>query len=401
MTDQRAPLQGIRVLDFSHAASGPLATMYLADLGADIIKVERPVIGDSSRQMGIPMFGPSDTDYEMAMNRSKRSIVIDIATAGGKALVHRLARECDIAVQNYRRGVATTLGIDFESLRHDRTGLVYCSISGFGDSGPLGGRPANDIIMQSSSGLMGVTGERGGDPIRMGAPIADFSTGLHALIGILAALYARADHPEGQHVKVTMLESALAMMANYIPRVATLGHTVPRLGRAHAQIVPYDAFRCGDGKLLMVGAFSEQFWRDLCGIVGHPEWIEDELYSTNAQRLANREQLTKELNAAFATDTHEAWQARLDAAGIPNSTLMELHEVVGGAQVEHLQSLLHMTSEAGEVDVVDFPPRSTAWPRRKPRWPSTLGQDTSDVLADVLGMTTAEIDELREAKVVA
>jgi crotonobetainyl-CoA:carnitine CoA-transferase CaiB-like acyl-CoA transferase len=240
----RRPLAGIRVLDFSHAAAAPFATMFLADLGAEVIKIEKPRQGDGARYMGVPMptLGPKDSDYYVSLNRNKKGIVLDLAQPEGAALARRLAALCDIAIENFRPQVMAKLGLGFEDLRKVRPGLIYCSISAFGPGGPWAAKPANDIIMQSVSGLMSITGEVGGGPVRIGAPIADFSTGLFGLAGVLAALHARDRFPEGQHIQVAMLDASLNMMCNYIPSVTTLGQKVQRVGRGHAQIVPYQAF---------------------------------------------------------------------------------------------------------------------------------------------------------------
>jgi len=401
MSDTAAPpLTGIRVLDFSQAASGPFATLFMADMGADVIKVERPGVGDFSRQMGVPMFGPQETDYVMAVNRSKRSIVIDLATERGSQLARELIAECDVVVQNYRPDVAAKLGIDFDSVKSCRPGLVYCSITGFGEGGPWGGRPANDIIIQAASGMMGVTGEFGGKPVKMGSPVADFSTGLFALAGILAALQCRDEHPEGQHVTVSMIESALAMLSNYVPRVVTMGYDVPRLGTAHAQIVPYDGFECAD-KPILIGAFNDGFWRSLCEALDRKEWIADERYLTGPDRLANRDSLTAELSEILRTKPRRHWQELLDAAGVPNCGLFDLDEAVRTEQVKHLGAILHLESERGSVDVVDFPPKSSAWERVPARWPATLGEHTEDVLTSVLGVAPDEIARMISDGVVA
>ncbi len=282
------PLDGIRVLDFSHAAAAPFASMFLGDLGAEVIKIVKPGHGDGSRSMGVPMplLDAKDSDYYVSLNRNKKGIVIDLAQAEGAALARRLAAQCDVVMENFRPQVMGRLGLAFEDLRSLRRSLVYCSISAFGDSGPWCERPANDIIMQSVTGLMGVTGEVGGGPVRIGAPIADFSSGLFGLAGVLAALFARERFPQGQHVKVAMLDASLNMMCNYIPSVATLGQRIERLGRGHAQIVPYQAFACADGEYVMVGAFTRGFWRNLCRALGHEEWITDARFKSNPARLA-------------------------------------------------------------------------------------------------------------------
>ena len=238
---QHLPLEGLRVLDFSHAAAGPFATMFLADLGADVVKVEKPGRGDGSCYMGEPMLGPAESDYYLSLNRNKRSVLIDLWSRTAATRDAPCSRS-DIVVQNFRPGVLDRHHLGYDDLRKVRQGLVYCSISAFGSSGPWRDRPANDIIMQSVAGLMGITGEVGGGPVRIGAPISDYATGLFALVGILSALHCRDEHPEGQHVEVAMLDASIAMMANYVPSVATLGKAIPRLGRGHAQSCPIRRF---------------------------------------------------------------------------------------------------------------------------------------------------------------
>jgi crotonobetainyl-CoA:carnitine CoA-transferase CaiB-like acyl-CoA transferase len=388
------PLTGIRILDFTHAAAGPYATMLLGDLGADVMKIERPGRGDGSRTMGEPMHGQLNSDYYLSINRNKRSLAVDVSTDGGRGLVRRLVAHCDVVVQNFRPGVMDRLGLGYDDLRLLRGGLVYGSISAFGESGPWRERPANDIIMQSVSGLMGTTGEFGGGPVRIGVPIADYASGLFLLSGLLAALLARADHPEGQHVRVNMLDASIAMAANYIPAVTTLGERLPRLGRQHAQIVPYQAFICADGEYLMVGAFTTAFWRRLCDAVGRPEWRSDERYRYNAARLHNRDGLIRELEAIFATRTRNDWLRILEAADVPCSPVLELDEAVRLPQAQTNGTLVRITEGERVVDVVDSPIRTEEWARRTPSMPPRLGEHTASVLAQVLGMTSEEVEAL-------
>ena len=396
------PLDGIRVLDFSHAAAAPFASMFLGDLGAEVIKIEKPGHGDGSRSMGVPMpmLGAKDSDYYVSLNRNKKGVVIDLAQPEGAALARRLAAQCDVVVENFRPRVMGRLGLAFEDLRDLRRGLVYCSISAFGDSGPWCERPANDIIMQSVSGLMGVTGEVGGGPVRIGAPIADFSSGLFGLSGVLAALFARDRFPQGQHVKVAMLDASLNMMCNYIPSVATLGHRIERLGRGHAQIVPYQAFACADGEYVMVGAFTREFWRNLCRAVGREEWIADVRFKSNPARLANRALLVGELDRIFASRTRAEWLAVLQAADVPNSPVLELHEAVHTEQVRHNGSIRPVDHAGHPVQMAACPIKVEQW-GSAPATPSPgLGADTRDVLQSLLGLGPADLADLAGRKVV-
>ena len=396
------PLDGIRVLDFSHAAAAPFASMFLGDLGAEVIKIERPGQGDGSRSMGVPMplLDAKDSDYYVSLNRNKKGIVIDLAQAEGAALARRLVAQCDVVMENFRPQVMGRLGLAFEDLRTLRRGLVYCSISAFGDSGPWCERPANDIIMQSVTGLMGVTGEVGGGPVRIGAPISDFSSGLFGLSGVLAALFARERFPQGQHVRVAMLDASLNMMCNYIPSVATLGHRIERLGRGHAQIVPYQAFACADGEYVMVGAFTRGFWRNLCRAVGHEEWITDGRFKSNPARLTNRALLVGELERIFATRTRAQWLAALDAADVPNSPVLELHEAVRTEQVAHNGSIQSIDHAGNPVRVAGCPIKVDQW-RGAPAEPAPrLGADTAEVLRSVLGLGQEELAGLARRNIV-
>ena len=400
---QRArPLSGIRVLDFSHAAAGPFATMLLGDLGAEVIKIEKPRHGDGSRSMGVPMpaLGPKDSDYYVSLNRNKKGIVLDLSAPEGVDIARRLAAQCDVVVENFRPRVMSRLGLGFEDLAKLRRGLVYCSISAFGSSGPWSTRPANDIIMQSVSGLMGITGEVGGGPVRIGAPIADFSSGLFGLSGVLAALFARERFPQGQHIEVAMLDASLNMMCNYIPSVATLGHKVERLGRGHAQIVPYQAFMCSDGEYVMVGAFTREFWWNLCKAIDREAWIKDQRFVTNPARLANRAVLIPELERIFALKPRAEWLKVLDAADVPNSPVLELHDAVRTEQARHNQSIRPLDQSGHPVQVAGCPIRAAQW-NEEPLAPAPqLGADTDAVLQSLLGMKREDVAALAQRKVI-
>jgi crotonobetainyl-CoA:carnitine CoA-transferase CaiB-like acyl-CoA transferase len=396
------PLSGIRVLDFSHAAAGPFAAMFLGDLGAEVIKIEKARQGDGSRSMGVPMpmLGPKDSDYYVSLNRNKKGIVLDLSMPEGADLARRLAAQSDVVLENFRPEVMNRLGLGFEDLRKLRRGLVYCSISAFGSSGPWSKRPANDIIMQSVSGLMSITGEVGGGPVRIGAPISDFSSGLFGLSGVLAALFARERFPEGQHIEVAMLDASLSMMCNYIPSVATLGHKVERLGRGHAQIVPYQAFMCSDGEYVMVGAFTREFWWNLCRAVDREAWIKDARFATNPARLANRAVLISELEQIFASSPRSEWLAALDAADVPNSPVLELHDAVHTEQVRHNRSIRPLNQDGHPVQVAGCPIRVAQW-GEDPALPAPrLGADTDEVLQSLLGLNSEDVAALAQRKVI-
>lgn len=393
----RKPLDGIKVLDFSHALAGPFTTMLLGDYGADVIKVEKPTWGDGSRQMGVPVegFGAKQTDYFFGANRNKKSLAIDIRSPEGQDVARKLAAQSDIVIENFRPGVMDRLGLGFDDLLQLKSGLIYCSISGYGPDGDWSGRPANDVILQSLSGLMGMTGEAGGGPVKIGAAVCDLSAGLFALSAILAALHARDLHPEGQHTEISMLETSLNMMCNYIPSVTSLGKQIPRLGHAHAQIVPYQGFECRDGDFIMVGAFSRKFWINLCSAVGKPEWAEDPRFRSNATRLANKDLLLGQLSDIFKSKQRSEWEAILDAADVPCSPIYELHEIVRTPVVADKEIVKEIGSPEKKLGVVGFPVRSKAWGDDRFGTPAPgLGAHSREVLRERLGMDDGRIGEL-------
>jgi crotonobetainyl-CoA:carnitine CoA-transferase CaiB-like acyl-CoA transferase len=395
-----APLQGIRVLDFTHAAAGPFATMWLADMGAEVLKVEKPGRGDGSRFMGESMDGTPNSDYYSSINHNKRDILINLQAPAGVELARKLAACSDVVVQNFRPSVMERLGLGFDDLAPLRRGLVYCSISAFGTEGPWRDRPANDIIMQGITGLMSLTGEPDGDPVRAGTPVCDYATGLFGLSAILAALFARADHPAGQHVRVNMFDSTIAMMANYVPAVLSLGRTLMRQGRGHAQLVPYQAFRCSDGEYLIVGAFTDAFWRRLCDVVGLQSLLTDRRFATNADRVTNREALIPTFEQVFATRPRQEWKGLLEAVDVPTTPVFTLAEALASEQAIANRTIVELPGSDPRLFTVDLPVRSHEWPEQARGRPPSMGADTVDVLEGWLGLSQAEIDKLVATEVV-
>ena len=394
------PLANIRVLDFTHAAAGPFATQYLADMGAEVIKIEKPGRGDGARFMGLPLRGPKDADYYLSINRNKKDILVDLQSPEGAQLIRDLAAHCDIVMQNFRPGVTDRLGLGYDDLRKLRRGLIYCSISAFGPTGPWSDRPANDIIMQSVSGLMGITGEVGGGPVRIGAPISDYSAGLFSLVGVLAALHARDEHPEGQHIQVAMLDASIAMMANYVPVVINHGKPIPRVGRGHAQIVPYQAFRCSDGEYVMVGAFTQGFWRSFAKAIGHEEWIEDARYKNNAGRLAHRNVLVPAIEAITATKTRAEWLQILEHYDVPCSPVYELHDAVKSEQAVYNRVVRHVGDAETGYDMAKFPIEVAEWPEPEYTPAPVMGEHTLAVLTGLLGLGQDHVQRLLAQRVI-
>lgn len=389
-----APLGGIRVLDFTHAAAGPYTTMWLADLGAEVIKVEKPGRGDGSRHMGEPLDGTPNSDYFASLNRNKRDILLNLQVKAGVELAARIAATSHVVVQNFRPGVMDRLGLGFKQLAPVRPGLVYCSISAFGASGPWRDRPANDIIMQGVTGLMDMTGEPDGEPVRVGTPVCDFATGLFALAGVLAALNARANHPEGQHVEVNMFDSTIALMANYVPAILTLGRSPSRQGRGHAQLVPYQAFRCQDDRYIIVGAFTDAFWRRLCSAIGRETLVDDPRFLTNADRIAHREVLVPELEEVFRRRPQVEWLSVLESADVPCTPVHTLAEALTSEQSSSNGTVVELPATNPQLFTVGLPARSRQWPQPERRKPPSMGADTAEVLEKVLGVTASELDRL-------
>lgn len=400
-TAPRRPLAGYRVLDFSHAAAGPYVTLWLADLGAEIIKIEKPRRGDGARYMGEPLRGRRDSDYFVALNSDKASVTLDLSMPEAVQIARRLAGECDIVVQNFRPGVMERLSLGFDDLAPLRPGLIYCSISAFGPDGPLADRPANDIIMQGVTGMMSITGEPERDPVRVGVPISDFSTGLFSLSGVLAALLVREQHPDGQHVEINMLHSTIALMANFIPSVLDLDKEVPRLGRGHPQIVPYQAFRAGDGGYMIVGAFTSAFWRRLCSALGHEEWIADERFETNDARVANRGLLVPMIDEIFANAPRDHWDELLERFDVPHTPVNSVKEALASEQARASRLTQGLAGDGdGSVHVIASPIRSRAWPDETHRVAPRLGEDTERVLTELLSLEPNTISDLAERGVV-
>jgi crotonobetainyl-CoA:carnitine CoA-transferase CaiB-like acyl-CoA transferase len=396
------PLSGYRVLDFTHAAAGPYTTMWLADLGAEVVKIEKPGRGDGARYMGEPMHGPKHSDYFVALNPDKRSVSVDLHSPVGVALVREIAEHCDLVVQNFRPGVLDKLGLGFDDLAPLRPGLVYCSLSAFGADSDWRGRPANDIIMQGVTGMMDITGEPEGDPVRVGVPISDFATGLFGLSGVLAALLARDAHPEGQHVEVSMFDATVALMANYVPGVLDLGKPVPRLGRGHPQIVPYQAFRCADDRYVIIGAFTSAFWRRLTVALGHPEWVDDPRFATNAARVEHRAELVGLIEDILARKPRDTWCEVLEAHDVPSTPVNSVPEALTSRQATDAGTTVevHDPARTRSGHVAANPVRSGAWPATEHHSSPHIGEHTEVVLTELLGRTAADVDALVAAGVV-
>ncbi|WP_454683445.1 CaiB/BaiF CoA transferase family protein [Ancylobacter moscoviensis] len=411
MTDDRTSpspaqaLAGIRVLDLSRVLAGPWATQMLGDLGADIIKIEKPGAGDDTRGWGPPWLADGEgretreSAYFLAANRNKRSVTIDMAKPEGQALIRRLAQTSDVLVENFKVGGLKRYGLDHDSLAALNPRLVYCSITGFGQDGPEAGRAGYDFMIQGMSGLMSVTGSPESEPQKIGVALVDVLTGLHAAIAVLAALQQRQRTGRGQYVDLALFDVAMASLANQALNFLVGGTAPRRLGNAHPNIVPYQAFETADGHLILAVGNDAQFAR-FCRIADLPEVAEDTRFLANAGRVAHREVLIPLVAAALKRQTTGEWLAMLDTAGIPAGPINTIAQAFAEPQALARGLALSLPHVLGGVAPgVRSPLRLSDSPLDAPLAPPTLGQHTDAVLAEVLGLSAEERARLRSAGV--
>jgi crotonobetainyl-CoA:carnitine CoA-transferase CaiB-like acyl-CoA transferase len=372
------PLEGILVVDLTRALAGPYCTLLLGDLGADVIKIEPPE-GDESRGWGPPFLG-GESAYFLAVNRNKRSVVLDLKGPAGRAALERLVARADVLVENVRPGVLARLGMSYERARALNPRLVYASISGFGQTGPRATQPAYDQVLQGLGGVMSLTGQPDGPPTKFGLPIADLAAGLFAAVAINAALFHRARTGEGQYLDASLLAGQVALLSFQAARYFATGQAPKRIGNRHPTIAPYETFPTADG-WINVACGTERMWRSFCGALGLEELLADPRFQTNADRVANREALAERLAARFAElETTEA-VARLEAADVPAGPVYDLAQVFADPQVRHLQlerTVSHPT--AGPVRQTGFPFNLSATPPEIRRPAPRLGEHTAEVL---------------------
>jgi crotonobetainyl-CoA:carnitine CoA-transferase CaiB-like acyl-CoA transferase len=408
--DAPKALGHIRVLDLSRVLAGPWCSQNLADLGADVIKIERPGCGDDTRAWGPPYARDADgrdtseAAYYLSANRGKRSVTVDIASSDGQALIRDLARHADVVLENYKVGQLKRYGLDYESLKAIKPDLVYCSITGFGQDGPYAHRAGYDFLIQGMGGLMSVTGERdelpGGGPQKAGVALTDLMTGMYATIAVLAALTHRDRTGAGQYIDMALLDTQVAMLANVGSNYLNSGKAPKRWGNAHANIVPYQTFACSNGHII-VAAGNDGQYQKFVEAGGRPELAVDPRVATNPSRVANRDVLVPLLAEMVATRGRDEWIALLEAVGVPCGPINDVGEVFANEQVQARGMAVALPHPAaGKVTLVRSPMKMSGTPATSDKAPPLLGQHTDEVLRDVLGRSGDEIAALRARGVV-
>jgi crotonobetainyl-CoA:carnitine CoA-transferase CaiB-like acyl-CoA transferase len=399
-------LQGIRVLDLTRVLAGPWATQTMADLGAEVIKIERPGSGDDTRAAGPPFLkdrdgnDTPDSAYYLSANRGKKSVAIDIATAEGQEIVRKLAATADVFVENYLVGKLAEYGLDYESLREINPRLVYCSITGFGQTGQYRDRPGYDFIFQAMGGMMSITGEPDGMPQKVGVAFSDLMTGMYATVAILAALRHRDATGSGQHIDLALLDVQIAALANMNMNYLISGRVPKRMGNAHANLVPYQVFACADGHVV-VAVGSDGLFRSLCKGLDRPELADDPRFNTNPGRVRNRTDLIAILDQIFATQPVAKWMTRLHAESVPIGPINDLAQVFADPHVRERQMVVTVDHPvAGTTPLVANPIRLSETPVVYDAAPPLLGQHTTTVLSSLLSMNSEEIAQLAQRKIV-
>lgn len=408
-------LSHLRVLDLSRVLAGPWASQVLADLGAEVIKIERPGSGDETRAWGppwvdSPQWGAErQSAYFVGANRNKQSVAVDLSHPSGQELVRSLAAQCDVLIENFKVGGLARLGLDYAKLREINPRLVYCSITGFGQTGPYAHRPGYDFLIQAIGGLMSITGrpdgEPGEGPLKVGVALTDILTGLYASVGILAALAHRDRTGEGQHIDAALLDVQVACLANQAMNFLASGTTPPRLGNSHPNIVPYQDFRSADGHIIITVGNDTQFAR-LCEVLEQPQWAKDARFANNSARLAHRSTLVPLLAERLSTRPTADWLLRLEAAGVPCGPINDLASVFADPQVRHRGLQVAMpgieaASPAERASLVGNPLRLSGTPVAYHSAPPRLGEHTREVLQRVLQLSPQDLQELADQQVIS
>jgi crotonobetainyl-CoA:carnitine CoA-transferase CaiB-like acyl-CoA transferase len=397
MTSPIGPLSGLRVLDLTRVLAGPTCTQMLGDLGAEVIKIERPEAGDDTRGFA-PPFVPNtkESAYFVGVNRNKKSVTLDIAKPEGQAIIHKLLEHCDILVENFKVGALAKYGLGYEQLAKTHPRLIYCSITGFGQTGPYAPRPGYDALIQAMGGVMSLTGEPNGSPQKVGVPVADLFAGLYGCIGILAAVNHRNSTGQGQQIDIGMLDTHVAWLANQGMNYLATGENPARLGNQHPNIAPYQEFPTKDGYLILAVGNDPTFER-FCKAFGQEALLADPRFATNPIRVQNRQLVTDTLTPVMKSKTTAEWIDALEALKIGCGPINTLEQVFADPHVQAREMVVEMAHGSGEtVKVIANPVKLSATPPSYRSAPPVLGEHTEDVLASVLKMSASDIAALRE-----
>ncbi|AXR77262.1 CaiB/BaiF CoA transferase family protein [Natrarchaeobaculum sulfurireducens] len=399
---ESGPLEGITVLDASQVLVGPFCTMQLADMGADVIKVERPDVGDQTRGWYPPQFGEGEdavSAYYASVNRNKRSVSLNLKTEDGRELLRELAADADVFVENFRVGTLEEWGLGYEDLTAENPDLVYCSLSGYGEWGPYADRPAYDLIMQAEGGFMSITGEEGGAPVRIGVAIADIGAGMYAAQAILGALFHRERGGSGQKIDISLFDGQVAWLSYMASNYFATGEPPKRMGSRHPTITPYQAFPTSDG-YVVIAAASEKLWRNLCHTLDREDLLEEERFETNADRVDHRDALEEILEAEFADWTTDDLVETLEAGDVPARAVHDIGDVFDHPQVDARNMHREIPHpDVGSLEMVASPMHFSGTPTSIRRHPPSLGEHTDEVLAE-LGYDESERERLRDANTV-
>ncbi len=404
------PLEGVRIIDLTRILAGPFATMLMADLGADVIKVEQPGTGDPARGNGPFLTAEGEeteqqqfSTYFMSINRGKRSVAIDLASAEGRELLLRLVAESDVLIENFRPGAMERLGLGYDAVRARNPRVVMCSVSGFGQTGPYARRPALDVIVQGMGGMLSITGEPGRGPVRPGASIGDITAALFATVAIEGALLERERSGEGQYIDVSMLDCQVSIMENAFMRYFTLGQAPERIGTRHPSSTPFQAFETADGHVVIaiMGGSTDQ-WPLFCAAIDHVELIDDERYATGWGRTQRYGELIPVIEEAMRRKTTGEWVEIMGEMGIPAGPVQDIAQVASDPQVNHRGMFVELPHpQLGAVKFVGTPIKYSRTPGELGRVPPQLGEHTLEALGDVLGLSEPEVEGLRSRGVVA
>ncbi len=394
-------LDGVRVLDLSRMLAGPYGSMLLADMGAEVIKVEEPEGGDPMRQMGPPFLPDGESAYFLSVNRNKKSVALDLSKPAGRQVLFDLARHADVLWENFRPGVLARLGCDYPALAAVNPRLIVCSLSAYGQAGPYRDWPAFDLALQAMGGAMSLTGEPGGRPVRMGLPMGDLAGGMFGALAVVAALWRRSQTGQGACLDLSLLDCQVSLLTYLAQYFWADGRTPGPQGSGHASVVPYQALATRDGHLI-VAVFAEKFWRGFCLAAGHPEWEKDLRFATNRDRVSHRDVLIPLVEAAFRERTTAEWLARLQAEGVPAAPIQTLDRVLVDPQVRQRRMVVEMRHpRLGPIPTLGTPIKVDGEMDLPVIPPPALGQHTEAVLRELLGYPAEQVAALREEGVIA